>query len=138
MEEGLDPESGLIRGSRLEELLKDEAGFSGMSKLKKMDWLNELNNNVALALAWLQGGGAMQHLIGQGNQVTFTNKDGDVVTGTVNENGDVEVKDANGNIIGVYEGEDFVINPDGTITSKESAEDAANNIETEEEEEDQD
>jgi hypothetical protein len=34
MSEGLDEDSGLVRGSRLEELLKNVEGFQGMSAIK--------------------------------------------------------------------------------------------------------
>jgi hypothetical protein len=33
MDEGLDPELGLVRGSKLEQLLKESEGFLGMSKI---------------------------------------------------------------------------------------------------------
>jgi hypothetical protein len=33
MDEGLDPEVGLVRGSKLEEMLKNAEGFIGMSKI---------------------------------------------------------------------------------------------------------
>jgi hypothetical protein len=34
MDEGLDPEAGLIRGSRLEQILKSAENFNGMSKVQ--------------------------------------------------------------------------------------------------------
>jgi streptomycin 6-kinase len=92
MDAGLDPKTGLITGSRLEEVLKDDANFTGMSTLEKVNWLNELNTNVAKALSWLQGGGALQSLYGEGSEVTFTTADGKTVTGKINANGDVEAE----------------------------------------------
>jgi hypothetical protein len=92
-----------------------------MSKLKRMDWLNELNNNVAQALAWLEGG-ALQNLLGEGGQVTFTDKGGDTVTGTINENGDVETEDGR-----IYSGDKFKIDQNGNIISYETEDEAKAN-----------
>lgn len=128
MTEGLDKDTGLIRGSRLEELLKSADGFDGMSKLKKMDWLNELNGNIAQALAWLETG-ALQTLFGQGKEVTFKDKNGNMVTGTINKDGDVEVKDKDGNVTGVYSGDSFKVDAEGNITSSEGSEEATANWE---------
>jgi hypothetical protein len=47
IDEGLDKDSGLVRGSRLEELLKTADGFAGMSEISKMEWLNDTNNMIA-------------------------------------------------------------------------------------------
>jgi hypothetical protein len=121
MNDGLDPESGLIRGRRLEELLKSADGFDGMSKLKQMDWLNELNNNVAQALAWLEGG-ALQNLYGEGGEVKFTDKDNNKVTGKVNENGDVVTEDGR-----LYSGDKFKIDQNGYVISYETGEEARAN-----------
>jgi hypothetical protein len=43
-------------GSELVTLLQSVDGYEGMSKLKKMDWLNELETSVATSLAWLESG----------------------------------------------------------------------------------
>jgi hypothetical protein len=47
MDAGLDPDTGLVRGSQLETLLKSSEGFKGMSELSKMEWLNETNDLIA-------------------------------------------------------------------------------------------
>lgn len=52
MADGLDETKGLVHGSRLEELLKDTAGFEGMSNLSQMKWMEETNNKIAQALGW--------------------------------------------------------------------------------------
>ena len=56
MGEGLDENNGLVRGSRLEEILRNSENFSGMSEIAKMEWLNETNNMIAQALAYLEIG----------------------------------------------------------------------------------
>ena len=54
MDEGLDPEAGLIRGSRLEQILKNAEGFQGMSKIQQMDWLKELQQQAAQAIVYMR------------------------------------------------------------------------------------
>lgn len=54
MDEGLDPEAGLIRGSRLEQILKSAENFDGMSKVQQMDWLKELQQQAAQAIVYMR------------------------------------------------------------------------------------
>ena len=54
MDEGLDPEVGLVRGSRLEQLLKSADGFDGMSKVQQMGWLKELQQQAAQAVTYMR------------------------------------------------------------------------------------
>lgn len=54
MDEGLDPEAGLIRGSRLEQILKSAENFDGMSKVQQMDWLKELQQQAAQAVVYMR------------------------------------------------------------------------------------
>ena len=54
MDEGLDPEIGLVRGSKLEQLLKESEGFLGMSKIQQMDWLKELQSQAAQAVNYMR------------------------------------------------------------------------------------
>ena len=54
MDEGLDPEAGLIRGSRLEQILKSAENFNGMSKVQQMDWLKELQQQAAQAVVYMR------------------------------------------------------------------------------------
>lgn len=53
LDEGLDAEKGLIRGSKLEQILKTADVFAGMSTLQQMDWLEELENQSASAATYL-------------------------------------------------------------------------------------
>jgi hypothetical protein len=84
-----------------------------MSKLEKMDWLNETNTNIAEAISWLKIG-AMQTMFGQGGQVTFTTADDKSITGTINENGDVVTKEGV-----VYRGKNISMDIEGNLTSGE-------------------
>lgn len=54
MDEGLDPQAGLIRGSRLEQILKSSENFDGMSKVQQMDWLKELQQQAAQAVVYMR------------------------------------------------------------------------------------
>jgi hypothetical protein len=45
--------------SSLTDLLKDAENFQGLSEIKKMDWLNELNTTMSEAFSWTTGGGAV-------------------------------------------------------------------------------
>ena len=94
MNEGLDPDGGLVRGSQLETLLKSSEGFKGMSVLSKMEWLNETNNLIAQALAYLELGRQLEDIgVKAGTEIEFTTADGKVLKGTVDDQGNVTAKD---------------------------------------------
>lgn len=117
MDEGINADGGLIRGSDLETLLKDSENFKGMSELGKVKWLEELENNLAEALKWLQIGNSTKALLDsgelkKGQEVTFTTSDGKKVTGTLNEDGSITTKDGK-----TYK--DVYKNYDGTYVTKE-------------------
>ena len=107
MDEGLDEDSGLIRGSRLEELLKNAEGFQGMSTIKQMEWMKDTNNMIAQALAYLEIGRQLEDIGMQtGSQVEFTTSDGRILTGTVNADGSVTASDGQtyNNVFQGYDG----------------------------------
>ena len=98
MNEGVDSLGNLIEGSELETLLKTSEGFLGMSELEKVKWLEDLENEVAEGFKWLRVGNSMKSLLdsgvlNKGQSVTFTTKDGKVVTGTLNDDGSVTTSD---------------------------------------------
>ena len=91
---GLDKEHGLVRGSRLEEILRKSENFTGMSEIAKMEWLNETNNMIAQALAYLEVGRQLEDIgIKAGTEIEFTNKEGQRLTGIVDEEGNVKASD---------------------------------------------
>lgn len=65
MDEGLDKDNGLIRGTRLETILKNAANFKGLSDLAKVEWLNDTNKIIAEALAYLDIGEKLDEIIGK-------------------------------------------------------------------------
>ena len=93
---GTSATEGLITGSDLDKLLRSSAAFEGMSKIQKMDWLNQTNNQIAGALKWLSEGAVTT--MSKNGKVTFMTGDGVSVTGTVNDQGEVVTDE------GVYSG----------------------------------
>lgn len=109
MEEGLDEENGLITGSRLEDILKSAEGFAGLSEIGKMEWLSEIEKQIAEALAYLKTGRQLEDLgISDMQNFSFIDENGQERTGYVDKNGNVFVQDGN-KIIGysdIYQGAD--------------------------------
>ena len=92
MGSGLNEETGLIRGSKLEEILKRSETFSGLSEIGQMEWLKELNANVASALAYLKVGRQLEDLgFAEGTEITFTTSDGKTLKGKMDKSGNVTV-----------------------------------------------
>lgn len=92
MGNGLNEETGLIRGSKLEEILKKSETFSGLSEIGQMEWLKELNANVASALAYLKVGRQLEDLgFAEGTEITFTTSDGKTIKGKMDKSGNVTV-----------------------------------------------
>ena len=106
MDDGLDPDKGLIRGSRLEELLQSSAGYIGMSEIGKMEWMNETNDMIAQGLAYLELGRQLEDIgVDQDSEIEFTTKDGRVITGKVDSEGNVIGSDGK-TYTNVYQGYD--------------------------------
>ena len=107
MDEGLDVDNGLVRGSRLEELLKNAEGFQGMSTIKQMEWMKDTNNMIAQALAYLEIGRQLEDIgMQKGEKIEFTTSDGRVLKGTVNADGSVRASDGQtyNNVFQGYDG----------------------------------
>ena len=107
MDEGLDADTGLVRGSRLEELLKSADAYQGMSEIGKMEWLNETNNLIAQGLSYLEVGRQLEDIgVDKGTEIEFTNENGQTLKGTVNEDGSVTASDGKtyNNVYQEYDG----------------------------------
>lgn len=90
MRSGLDEKTGLIRGSRLEEILQNEDNFDGLSAIGKQNWWIELNNQIAQALAYLEVGRQLEDIgVAEGTRIQFTGLNGEKLSGVVNAEGDV-------------------------------------------------
>lgn len=95
--EGTDMTGSLVKASELEQLLKNGEAWDSLSEEGKMKWLEELEDIVAQGLAYLELSRQLEDIGTQaGSNITFTTADGKTLTGTVDKNGNVVVKDANG------------------------------------------
>lgn len=105
--DGIGPNGSLVTGSKLDTLLKDGEGWQSLSDFEKMDWLNNLENLIAQAVGFLAHNRQLEDLgVKEGTQITFTNKEGKKLTGTVDKNGNVVVDNGNGTTTtytGVYQ-----------------------------------
>ena len=119
IETGISHTEGLIKGSQLEQLLMNEAGFKGMSEIGQMNWMNETNNLIAQALAYFGISKQLENVgVKEGAQVTFTTKDGRVITGVADKDGNVV--DGSGYIWdNVYQGYDGEYYAGDNIKSQE-------------------
>ena len=93
MDEGLDKDKGLLRGSKLAELLQDAANFSGLSAIGQQTWWTDFNNMVAQGLTYLELGRQLEDIGINSGVIEFYDKDGNLVKGTVDKNGSVTTKD---------------------------------------------
>ena len=94
MDEGLDKDNGLIRGSRLEQILQNAQNFSGLSAIGQQEWWKDMNTMIAQALAYLEVGRQLEDIgVQAGTQIEFTTQDGRTITGTVDAEGNVTGSD---------------------------------------------
>ena len=115
IEEGTTETGGLIIGSDLDRILKNSANYEELSEIQKMDWLNETNKMIAQGLAWLSEGAV--GAFNAGKTISFTNADGQTVSGKVSANGDVVTEDGS-----VYT--DVEMDTSGNYSTNETAEEA--------------
>ena len=135
MGKGMD-DDGIIPGSELQNLLKEAANFEGMSELQKMDWLENLENNVAQAIQWLMVGNSSKMLLSTGQikenqKITFTTRDGQTVTGTVQSDGTIKTDtgEVYKDVYRSFDGKTFYTNED-YIAPEEKTEEEATPTET--------
>lgn len=95
MQDGLDPQGGLIRGSALEAILKEADNWKGLSDIGQMNWLLDLETMIAESMNWRMTYGQLENqeekLTGQ--EITFKDANGNVLTGKVDEKGQVWTAD---------------------------------------------
>jgi hypothetical protein len=93
--------NGILSGTELEGLLKDEANWEGMSKLDKVKWLDDLSKMLAEALDYRGRTPTINDLMDagklkEGEKIKFKTADGKEVEGTVQADG--TIKDNEGNV----------------------------------------
>ena len=86
---------GILSGTQLESLLKNDQNWEGMSKLGKMKWLEDLTTLIAEATGYRDKQTSIDDLIeakrlNEGDKITFTTADGQPVNGTVQADGTVK------------------------------------------------
>ena len=91
LKNGLDPQGGLIRGSKLEQILKSGENWVGLSSVGQMDWLLDLETLVAQSMNWQMNKGQLENLHESlsGQEISFKNAKGETVTGKVDSSGKV-------------------------------------------------
>ena len=91
LKNGLDPQGGLIRGSKLEQILKSGENWVGLSSVGQMDWLLDLETLVAQSMNWQMTKGQLENLHESvsGQEISFKNAKGETVTGKVDSSGKV-------------------------------------------------
>ena len=94
---GTDEVGTLVHGSELENLLKTGEAWDSLSEEGQMKWLEELENQVAQAIGYLSLSRQLEEIgTKEGTKITFTDAEGNTHTGTVDKNGNVVVKNADG------------------------------------------
>ena len=122
IQEGTSVTGQLVHGSELESLLKGGEAWDTLSQEGKMKWLEELENTVAQAAAFISSSRQLETIgTKEGGTVTFTNIDGQTLTGKVDKNGNVVVTNADGSTT-TYK--DVYQSYDGTYHTMETEKDA--------------
>ena len=95
--EGTDATGQLVRASELEQLLKQGEAWDSLSLEGQMGWLEKLEDEVAQGVAYLEMQRQLESIgTKEGAQISFTNASGQTLSGTVDKNGNVVVKNADG------------------------------------------
>lgn len=143
IEEGIDNVTGALKeNSDLVRLLQSAEGWEGLSKQGKMDWMGELNSQVAQAVAYLKNNNNAETVLnddsvtleelwanGQiktGDKVTLHKAGGgkETIEGKVNDKGEFVYTGIKGDNVYFNYGGQMVRNEDGTFTSQMTADEA--------------
>lgn len=106
----LNANGAIDKNSPAYKLLQELAGYKGMSDEQKKQWEEEIQNQATQAVQYLSGQNQLEKKgVGSGQTITFTNSDGQKLTGVTDGKGNVVVTDANKNkwtYSDVYQGRD--------------------------------
>lgn len=95
--EGTDAVGALVKFSELEALLKGGEAWTSLSQEGQMNWLSELEDQVAQGVAYLEMQRQLEDIgTKEGNKISFTTASGQTLSGTVDKEGNVVVKNPDG------------------------------------------
>ena len=95
--EGTDAVGALIHESELEKLLKTADSWDQLSEEQKKSWAQELIDQVTQGIAYLELTRQLEDIgTKEGTKISFTVPSGETLTGTVDKNGNVVVKNSDG------------------------------------------
>lgn len=116
IKEGTDATGKLVSNSELTKLLKEGEAWKSMSNIQQMDWLSELENNTKAAMVYFSNQRQLEKVGKKSGKITFTNANGEKLTGTVQKDGSVKVTTSKG----TYTYKEVFQNYDGTYETLES------------------
>ena len=116
IKEGTDATGKLVQNSELTALLKDGEAWESMSNIQKMDWLSELENTTKAAMVYFSSQRQLEKIGKKSGKITFTNANGEKLTGTVQKDGSVKVSTSKG----TYTYKEVFQNYDGTYETLET------------------
>ena len=92
---GTDATGELLHGSELELVLQNGENWESLSLEQKSTWADELIKQVAQGVAYLEMTRQLEDIgTKEGTQISFTNANGETLTGTVDKEGNVVVKNS--------------------------------------------
>ena len=98
--EGTDAVGALVKQSELERLLMSAEPWDKLSEEQKLNWVNDLMDQVAQGIAYLEMQRQLEDIgTKEGTSISFTNANGQTLTGKVDKNGNVVVTNSDGSTI---------------------------------------
>jgi hypothetical protein len=93
LSDSIGPGGELLGESSLAKLLGEKEGFDGMSHVGKQEWLEDLENNVAQAVSYLETGRQLEDIGVEAGKVIKFYYNGEELEGTVDEKGNITTSD---------------------------------------------
>ena len=94
---GTSATAELLTDSDLVDVLKNSENWQGLSDEGKMNWLSEIEDLVAQGMAYISMTRQLEEVgTKEGTKITFTNANGEELTGKVDKNGNVVIQNGDG------------------------------------------
>ena len=98
--EGTDAVGALVKQSDLEKLLMSAEPWDKLSEEQKLNWVNELMDQIAQGVAYLEMQRQLEDIgTKEGTKISFTTADNRILNGTVDKNGNVVVTNDDGSTV---------------------------------------